>query len=533
VATNPFETTAGTALRAHRDAIDAHHLRDLVDDEERVRAMTLPAGPLTVDLSRMRGDVQTLDLLGRLADELRVPEHLAAMVEGQVVNVTEQRPALHTALRTPRGEAVLVDGVDVMPEVLATQGRVSDFVEAVLSGRHRGATGELITDAVVIGIGGSDLGPRMVAAATRAHHTGQLRVHFVANVDPAELDAVLPALSPATTLVVVISKTFTTVETLANARAARSWLLSAMSEGDLVHHLCAVTTAVDQATAFGVSPDALFGFWDWVGGRYSLSSPVGIGIELALGRAGMQALRDGMHAVDVTLTASPASRNPAVLLGMLDVWYSGLFGAASKAVVPYAQDLALLPAHLQQLQMESNGKSVTASGEPVGWPTSPVVWGAPGTNGQHAFFQLLHQGTHLVPVDLIGVRSVGGDERGNLLQANLLAQAAALALGRPADDLRRAGVDPALVPHKAMPGNRPSTLIWLPDLTPHSVGALIALYEHATAAAGFAWGIDPFDQWGVERGKELAGALLPAVEGGAVPDGTDAATRASLRMLGS
>lgn len=493
--------------------------------------MTLAAGPLTVDFSRMLGDPTTLQMLADLATELDVPGQLAAMASGAPVNRTEDRAALHTALRAHAAPPIVVGGRDVLPDVISTAARVSDFVEAVATGARPGANGTRISDVILIGIGGSDLGPRMVAAATRQHHTGQVQTHFVANVDPAELDAVTTRLDPATTLVVVISKTFTTVETLANAAAASAWLVGGVGETELSHHLAAVTTATDQAAAFGVPPDAVFGFRDWVGGRFSLSSAVGIGIEFAVGRQGMRSLREGMRAVDSALLNDPASRNAALLLGMLDVWYTEYFRAESKVVVPYSQDLALLPSHLQQLQMESNGKSVTAEGEPVSWPTSPVVWGAPGTNGQHAFFQLLHQGTHLIPVNLIGVRSTMGSERAELLQANLLAQAAALALGQPASALEATGVDPALVPHKVMPGNRPSTLIWLPDLSPHSVGALIALYEHATAAAGFAWGIDPFDQWGVERGKELASALLPAVTGGPAPPGTDAATVASLAYL--
>lgn len=495
--------------------------------------MTLAAGPLTVDFSRMLGDPTTLQLLADLAAELEVPRQLAAMASGAHVNATEDRAALHTALRASAEPPVLVDGHDVLPHVAQTAAQVSDFVEAVATGARRGSSGGRITDVVVIGIGGSDLGPRMVAAAARQYHTGQVQVHFVANVDPAELDAVLPELSPASTLVVVISKTFTTVETLANANAARDWLVSEIGVAGLVHHVAAVTTAVDRAAQFGVPVDAVFGFDDWVGGRFSLSSAVGIGIEFAIGRDGMQSLRKGMRAVDAALLNGPATQNAALLLGMLDVWYTQYFGTTSKAVVPYAQNLALLPSHLQQLQMESNGKSVTADGNPVSWPTSPVVWGAPGTNGQHAFFQLLHQGTHLIPVDFIGVRSIAGNQRAELLQANLLAQAAALALGQTTSALEAAGVSSSLVPHKVMPGGRPSTLIWLPDLSPHSVGALVALYEHATATAGFAWGVNPFDQWGVERGKELASGLLPAVTGGPVPEGTDAATLASLQHLRS
>ncbi len=526
-----FDTPAGRALREQSTTVAQLQLRDTLTDTARPASLTHTIGPLTVDFSRMRGDASTTTLLADLAVELGVTERLVSMAAGGLVNPTEGRAALHTALRADPAVPIEVDGGDVMPDVTETAQRVSSYVAAVTSGERRGATGQRITDVVAIGIGGSDLGPRMVTAATREHHTGAVRVHFVANVDPAELDAVLGPLDAATTLVVVISKTFTTVETLANASAARSWLRAVVGSDGLSNHLCAVTTAVDAAGAFGVLPDAVFGFRDWVGGRFSLSSAVGIGIEFAIGPHGMQQLREGMRSVDVDALAREPAANAAVLLGMLDVWYTRYLGVTTKAVIPYAQDLALLPAHLQQLQMESNGKSVTTDGHPVSWPTCPIVWGAPGTNGQHAFFQLLHQGTHVVPVDLIGVRSIRGNERADLLQANLLAQAAALALGRTADELAASGVPATLVPHKVMPGNRPSTLIWLPDLTPHSVGALIALYEHATAVAGFAWGINPFDQWGVERGKELANALLPAVKGGPAPADADAATIASLREL--
>ncbi len=531
MARDRFDSPAGSALRDHRSTIVSTHLRTALDDPARPAALTFTAGPLTIDLSRMLGDPSTIHLLADLAVELGVPERLHGMATGQQVNGTERRAALHTALRAASTERVVVDGQNVVPEVVATAERVSTYVDAVRSGERLGATGEQFRSAVVMGIGGSDLGPRMVTAATRAHHTGDIDVHFIANVDPAELDAVLPRLDPATTLLVVISKTFTTVETLANAHAALAWLAGALGESALEHHLCAVTTAIEEASDFGVPPAAIFGFRDWVGGRFSLSSAVGIGIELAVGRSGMQALRDGMRAVDQATLHTPPEQNAALLLGMLDVWYTDFLGTSSKAVVPYAQDLALLPAHLQQLQMESNGKSVTADGSPVGWPTSPSVWGAPGTNGQHAFFQMLHQGPAVVPVDFVGVRSISGDRRAELLQSNLLAQAAALALGRTADELRGSGVPPELVPHKVMPGNRPSSLIWLPDLTPHSVGALVALYEHATVVSGFAWGVNPFDQWGVERGKELANGLLPAVSGGEPPPGTDQATLASLDHL--
>ncbi|MEO8106567.1 MAG: glucose-6-phosphate isomerase [Actinomycetes bacterium] len=531
MANERFKTPTAEALRAHQVNVKQRHLRDALSDPNRPAAMTIDAGPLRVDFSRMLGGPDTLALLGALAEELDIPAQVRAMASGSEVNATEHRAALHTALRGDPQQPVMVAGVNVMPEVVEMADAVSSYVASVTSGKRRGHGGDQITDVVVIGIGGSDLGPRMVTAATRAHHTGFVRVHFVANVDPAELDTVLASLAPTTTLVVVISKTFTTVETLANANAARAWLLNVVGAQGVAHHLCAVTTAVDAALSFGVPADAVFGFRDWVGGRFSLSSAVGIGIEFALGRDGMQSLRRGMRSVDDALLSDPAPQNAALMLGMLDVWYAEFFGTATKAVIPYSQDLALLPSHLQQLQMESNGKSVTVDGDPVAWSTSPIVWGAPGTNGQHAFFQLLHQGTHLVPVDLIGVQSIDSGERADLLQANLLAQAAALALGRTEAGLRDSRTDPELVPHKVMVGNRPSTLIWAPDLSPFSVGALVALYEGATVASGMAWGINPFDQWGVERGKELADGLLPAVSGGSAPPGTDQSTVASLRHL--
>lgn len=531
MANERFQTPEAEALRRHQHDVSCEHLRDALTDPARPAAMTMAVGPLTVDFSRMLGRPETLELLGALAVALDVPGRVQAMASGAEVNTTEHRAALHTALRADPGQPIRVADEDVMPEVLGTANAVSNYVEAVTSGKRLGATGEPITDVVVIGIGGSDLGPRMATAATRTHHTGRVRVHFVANVDPAELDTVLAPLQQPSTLVVVISKTFTTVETLANAKAARTWLLDSVGKGGLARHLCAVTTAVAEASAFGVPDDAVFGFRDWVGGRFSLSSAVGIGVEFAIGREGMQAMRDGMKSVDEAFITKPAARNAALLLGMLDVWYGEFFGTATKAVIPYAQDLALLPSHLQQLQMESNGKSVTSQGSPVSWPTSPIVWGAPGTNGQHAFFQLLHQGMHLVPVDLIGVRSIRGGERAELLQANLLAQAAALALGRTEESLRESGTPAQLIPHKVMAGDRPSTLIWVPDLSPFSVGALVALYESATVVSGMAWGINPFDQWGVERGKELASALLPAVTGGATPPATDESTIASLGHL--
>ena len=526
-----METEAGRALGSHHHSLATVPLRRLLAQPGRVEQLTRSAGDLVIDFTRARADATTLSMLCDLADELQIPKWLHAMARGEAVNTTEHRPALHTALRLPPGGSLIVDGVDIAAQVAATNERVSAFVEAVHSGAWRGSTGERIRSVVNIGIGGSDLGPRTVVQALRHHHLPDIDVRFVSNVDPADLGSLLPLLDPATTIFLVVSKTFTTIETLTNAKAARHWLTEHLGVDAVAQHVVAVTAATDRAVSFGIQPAGVFGFWDWVGGRFSLSSPVGLAIELAVGSDAMTELRAGMHVVDQHVLDTPPPDHGALLLGMLDVWYTTYFGVTSKAVVPYSQDLSLLPAHLQQLQMESNGKSTTRDGEPVQWRTSPSVWGAAGTNGQHAFFQMLHQGTGLIPIDFVGVVSAESDADTKLLQANLVAQAAALAIGRSADELRADGVSEALVPHRTMPGNHPSTMVLLPDLSPFSVGQLIALYEHATVVAGLAWGINPFDQWGVELGKQLAAELLPVFNGSPPPEHTDPATLATLRAL--
>lgn len=533
MATNPRETRSGESLLHHRSALAGRPLRELLATPGRVGDMTLRSGSVVIDLSRSRADATTLTLLTELVDELDIPAQLRAMCAGERVNHTEDRPALHTALRLPPEERLVVDGHDIAREVQGVYQRIDDFVTAVHSGKWRGGTGERITSVVNIGIGGSDLGPRMVTRALRRHHLPGIDVRFVANVDPADLTYALAGLRPENTLFVVVSKTFTTVETLANARAARDWITQAMNKEAVAQHMVAVTAATSRAVEFGVSDTAVFGFWDWVGGRFSVSSPVGLAIELAVGPESMREFRAGMRSVDEDLLNQPARDNGAVMLGMLDVWYSTFCDYTSRAVVPYSQDLELLPAHLQQLQMESNGKSTTFDGEPVTWRTSPSVWGTSGTNGQHAYFQLLHQGTEVIPVDFIGVLDPQADERSLLVQANLLAQASALAIGRTAAEVSSDHVDPDLVAHRTMPGNRPSSLLLLPDSSPRAIGQLIALYEHRTVVAGLAWGINPFDQWGVELGKQLANALLPALSGEPLPPGSDAATAATLKRMRS
>ena len=528
---NLMNTPAGQALVQHRDALRERTLRELLRDPERVTKMTLGAGDVVVDLSRAHADPGTLDLLADLASELGIPDQLSAMVTGQHVNATEDRPALHTALRLSPDEALTADGVNIAEEVRLVYRDIDAFVGAVHDGSWRGSTGNRITAVVNIGIGGSDLGPRMVTRALREYQIPGISVSYVSNVDPRDLDNQLEGLNPAETLFVVVSKTFTTVETLANAAAARRWLTDALGADAVAHHMVAVSAATDRAVDFGIQPSAVFGFWDWVGGRYSLSSPVGLSIELAIGVDQMREFRSGMHEVDQELVSRPLRSNGALMLGLLDVWYTSFCHHTSKAIVPYAQDLELLPAHMQQLQMESNGKSVTMAGDPVEWQTCPTVWGAPGTNGQHAFFQLLHQGTEIVPIDFIGSAHVATDDRTRLLQANLVAQASALALGRTAEELRAAGVEERLIPHRTMPGNRPSSVLLVPEINPRYIGQLIAMYEHSTVVAGLAWGINPFDQWGVELGKQRASALLPALSGGALPEDTDPATRATIERF--
>jgi glucose-6-phosphate isomerase len=533
----PLETSAGRALVAHRDALAATTIGALfAADPTRPTTMSLSVGDLVVDLSRHHATPETLGLLAGLADECGLRRRANRMFGGDVVNVTEGRAALHTALRAPRGEEVRVDGVDVVPGVHRELDRMESFTQAVHDGTWRGVTGRPLSTVVNIGIGGSDLGPRMAARALHAFRHPGVDVHFVSNVDPDDLDLTLADLDPSTTLVVVVSKTFTTQETMTNAQAARRWLVEALGADAPSRHVVAVTTALDLAREFGVDDDAVFGFWDWVGGRYSLPSAVGLSLMLAVGPEHTAGLRAGMRLVDEHFRDAPYDRNAPALMGLLTVWYSTFGLARSKAVVPYSTALGLLPSYLQQLVMESNGKSVTEDGEPVDHQTSPVVWGAAGTDGQHAFFQLLHQGTPHVPVDFIGFARATNetDERQTMLLSNLLAQPAALAFGRSADELRAAGVPENQVPHRVMPGNRPSTVILAPALTPSVLGQLIALYEHAVLTEATVWGIDPFDQWGVELGKQLARSVLPALAEGAQAAESaalDPATRAGVELL--
>jgi len=525
-------TEAWRALETHRDEIAAVSLRELFAIEpQRAQALTAHAGDLVVDFSKQRLTARTLELLLQLAEQTGVATAREAMLSGEHINVTEDRAVLHTALRLPRDAQLIVDGVDVVADVHTVLDRMGEFTDRLRTGDWRGATGQKIATVVNIGIGGSDLGPAMVTGALRRFHDGPA-ARFVSNVDPADLTAALADLDPATTLFIVASKTFSTLETLSNATAARRWLVDVLGEDAVAKHFVAVSTHTERVVEFGIDPANMFEFWDWVGGRYSVDSAIGLAVMCAIGKARFAEFLAGMHAIDEHFATAAPAQNAPLLAGLIGVWNASILGHRSRAVVPYAQDLARLPAYLQQLTMESNGKSVRADGTPVSCPTGEVFWGEPGTNGQHAFFQLLHQGTEIVPVDFLGLARSGDDLPARdgqtsmqvLVLANMFAQAKVLAFGRDADEVRAEGVDEALVAHKVMPGNRPSTTILAPELTPSVVGQIIAFYEHQTFVQGVVWGIDSFDQWGVELGKTQATALQTVLAGDESPDTGDAST---------
>jgi glucose-6-phosphate isomerase len=497
----------------HREVRDLH-LRDLfAGDPGRGERMTAEAAGLYFDYSKHRVVDDTLQLLRRLASERGVEERVRAMFRGEHVNVSEDRAALHVALRMPRSRSLVVDGVDVVKEVHDELDRMSALATRIRSGEWVGATGRPIRAVVNIGIGGSDLGPAMTYAALRTYATPDLALRFVSNVDPAQLARALEGLDPAETLFVVVSKTMTTLETITNAQAARAWLEAALGSEGLERHFVGAAANVEAGAKIGIAPENVVQFWDWVGGRTSLCSAAGFSLVIALGPDGFRDLLDGFHALDEHFASAALGGNLPVLCGLLAVWYRNFFGVETQAVVPYSHALRFLPAYLQQLWMESNGNSVTADGEPVEVDTAAVLWGGEGTNAQHAVFQLLHQGTVLVPVDLIGFArpEAGGlpQRQHDLLAANLFAQAEALAYGRTAEELEEAGSGEATIPHRVMPGNRPTTTILAERLDPQTLGALVALYEHSVFTQAAIWRIDPFDQWGVELGKELAARLAP------------------------
>jgi glucose-6-phosphate isomerase len=526
-------TAEWAALREHARRVGDVHLRELfADDPARGEELVVEAGDLRLDYSKNRVTRETLDLLVALAEQAGVRRRAEAMCRGERINVTEGRAVLHTALRAPRDAVIEVDGHDVVPDVHAVLDRMCEIAEAVRSGAWTGATGERIRTVVNIGIGGSDLGPAMAVRAMADHATTEIAFDFVSNVDGDDIRDALSGADPAATLVIVVSKTFTTLETLSNAHDARRWIVGALGEDAVPKHFVAVSTNAEGVAGFGIDTANMVGFWDWVGGRYSVDSAVGLSLAIAIGEAGFREFLAGFRAIDEHFLQAPAARNMPMLMGLLGVWNAGFLGADTHAVLPYSERLARFPAYLQQLDMESNGKSVDLEGRPVDAGTGPIVWGEPGTNGQHAFYQLIHQGTRLVPSDLIGVCAPAqevGDHH-DLLMANLLAQAEALAFGKTAEEVAAEGVAPPLVPHRTFPGNRPTNVILAPRLTPSVLGQLIALYEHKVFTQGTIWGINSFDQWGVELGKALAKRIAPELTSEDAPElHHDSSTNALIR----
>ncbi|GAA3240118.1 glucose-6-phosphate isomerase [Pseudonocardia petroleophila] len=513
-------TPEWAALTEHHAAVAGLHLRELFDaDPERAAALTTTGADLVLDWSKNRVTRDTLPLLTALARAACLPERTDAMFAGEHINTSEDRAVLHTALRAPRATALAVDGQDVIDDVHAVLDRMGEFTDSVRSGEWVGHTGERIRAVVNIGIGGSDLGPVMAYEALKAYAQRDIELRFVSNIDPTDVAEATRDLDPASTLFVVSSKTFTTLETLTNARVARAWLLAGLGDdADVAKHFVAVSTNAKEATAFGIDEANMFGFWDWVGGRYSLDSAIGLSLMIAIGKEQFAEFLAGMHAMDRHFRDAPLEQNLPVIAGLLNVWYVNFFGTETHAVLPYSQYLHRLPAYLQQLTMESNGKSVRGDGTPVTTATGEIFWGEPGTNGQHAFYQLIHQGTRLVPADFIGfaepnhVLPVDDDtDMHDLFMANLFAQSSALAFGKTAEEIAAEGTPAELVPHKVMPGNRPSSTILARKLTPSVLGQLIAFYEHVTFVEGTVWGIDSFDQWGVELGKVMAKQLGPTL----------------------
>ncbi|NDK24373.1 glucose-6-phosphate isomerase [Streptomyces sp. TR1341] len=523
-----------TALAKHREELADTRLRELfAADPERGTGYTLRVGDLYIDYSKHLVTGETLRLLRELAAATDVFGLRDAMFRGEKINVTEDRAVLHTALRAPRDAVIEVDGENVVPKVHAVLDKMSDFAERVRSGAWTGYTGKRIRNVVNIGIGGSDLGPAMAYEVLCSFTDRDLTVRFVSNVDGADLHEATRDLDPAETLFIIASKTFTTIETITNATSARTWLLHALGDDAAVaRHFVALSTNAEKVTEFGIDPDNMFEFWDWVGGRYSYDSAIGLSLMIAIGPDRFREMLDGFHLVDEHFRTAPAETNVPLLLGLLGIWYGNFHDAQSHAVLPYSHYLSKFTAYLQQLDMESNGKYVARDGKQVDWGTGPVVWGTPGTNGQHAYYQLIHQGTKLIPADFIGfaepVAELSGELKAqhDLLMANFFAQTQALAFGKTAEEVRAEGVPEELVPHKTFQGNRPTTTVLARELTPSVLGQLIALYEHKVFVQGAVWNIDSFDQWGVELGKVLAKRVEPALTEGAEVPGLDASTKA-------
>ena len=516
----PIETlTAGAAwkaLGAHYPQVRESHLRKLfADDATRGERMAVEAVGIYFDYSKHRITDETLTLLLQLAEESGLRSRIDAMFRGDKINVTEKRAVLHVALRVPKGQSIVVDGEDVVPQVHAVLDKMADFANRVRGGEWRGHTGKAIRNVINVGIGGSDLGPVMAYEALRHYSQRDLTFRFVSNVDGTDFAEATRDLDAGETLFIISSKTFTTLETMTNAHTARDWALETLKDAAAVaKHFVAVSTNAEQVTKFGIDPVNMFAFWDWVGGRYSMDSAIGLSTMLAIGPDHFRAMLDGFHRMDEHFRTAPFERNVPVLMGLLSLWYNNFFGAQTAAVLPYAQYLKRFPAYLQQLTMESNGKHVTLDGTEVAGQTGPIYWGEPGTNGQHSFYQLIHQGTKLIPCDFIAfvqpLNPLGRHH--DLLLANVFAQAEALAFGKTAQEVRAEGTPEWLVPHKTFEGNRPSSTILLERLTPAALGTLVALYEHSVFTQGAIWHVDSFDQWGVELGKALAARIIPELE---------------------
>ncbi|MFI1208250.1 glucose-6-phosphate isomerase [Streptomyces sp. NPDC020802] len=529
------QTPEWTALARHREELAETHLRELFEENPgRGAAYTLQVGDLHVDYSKHLVTDRTLRLLRELAAATDVAGLRDALFRGEKINTTEHRAVLHTALRAPRDAVVEVDGENVVPAVHAVLDKMAGFAERVRSGEWTGHTGKRIKNVVNIGIGGSDLGPAMAYEVLRSFTDRDLTVRFVSNVDGADLHEAVRDLDPAETLFVIASKTFTTIETITNATSARDWLLTELKAGQeaVAKHFVALSTNAGKVADFGIDTANMFEFWDWVGGRYSYDSAIGLSLMIAIGPDRFREMLDGFHLVDEHFRTAPAESNVPLLLGLLGVWYGNFHDAQAHAVLPYSHYLSKFTAYLQQLDMESNGKSVDRDGNPVEWETGPVVWGTPGTNGQHAYYQLIHQGTKLIPADFIGFAepvaelSDGLKAQHDLLMANFFAQTQALAFGKTPDEVRAEGVPEELVPHKTFRGNHPTTTILARELTPSVLGQLVALYEHKVFVQGAIWNIDSFDQWGVELGKVLAKRVEPALTEGAQVPGLDGSTTA-------
>jgi glucose-6-phosphate isomerase len=525
---------AWQALQRHYQQIKDVHLRQLfAADSHRGERLAMDEVGIYFDYSKHRITDETLRLLITLAEECRLRDRIDAMFRGDKLNTTEDRAVLHVALRAPRGQSIVIDGEDVVPQVHAVLDRMAEFANHVRGGTWKGHTGKRIRNVINIGIGGSDLGPVMAFEALKAYSTRDMTFRFVSNVDGTDFAEATRDLDPAETLFIISSKTFTTLETMTNAHTARHWSLQALAdEKAIARHFVAVSTNAEDVKAFGIDTANMFGFWDWVGGRYSMDSAIGLSTMLAIGPDHFRAMLDGFHAMDEHFRTAPFERNLPVLMGLLAIWYNDFFGAQTVAVLPYDQYLKRFPAYLQQLTMESNGKHVTLDGAHVDYETGPIFWGEPGTNGQHSFYQLIHQGTKLIPCDFIGfgqtLNPLGNHH--DLLMANVFAQTEALAFGKTPEEVEAEGTPERLIPHRTFEGDRPSTTILAERLTPEALGKLVALYEHSVFTQGVLWHIDSFDQWGVELGKVLAQRIIPELESAGEPRlGHDSSTNALIR----